>query len=251
MLLLVQNPCSPGARLKGRWPAPPCPDARKPLGLGKEHRVTHLQRGSEGLSSCSLMLTPQGACPPRHTGLTLCHTPAPSPPRCRAFLSSRGAATHPSLARAGGLFLVCGSAGLRAAGRSAEPLPQATATLAGPLPGISRTTPLPCGAMHRQGTPLDPAGRQRSAHQFPTPLVSVTLAILSPGSASPLGGLVVSDGLCGPPHASLQAAPREEAHDPGRAQAPGPRPCGLSPSHWVRVTATLTLPFLVLQKDWG
>lgn len=153
------------------WPVPPSPDTGRPLGLGKQQRVTHLCTWQRRLdrSSCSpSTLTRPGACPThRQTGLTpatLLSFPFPSLPQCRASLSSRGTATHPSLAKAGGLFLVCGSAGLGAAGWSAEALPPETALLAGPPPGILRTTPLSRGPVRHQGLPPDPAYRWRSAH---------------------------------------------------------------------------------------
>lgn len=98
---------------------------------------------------------------------TSCHAPFPLLPPLQGFSFLEGAATRLSLTRAGGLSLVCGSAGLRAAHWSAKPLQPRTAPLAEPPPGMSRTVPLSHGAVRHQGAPLDPACRRRSAHQLP------------------------------------------------------------------------------------
>ena len=53
---------------------------------------------------------------------------------------------------------------------------------------------------------------------MPTGAPPFIVGTLVPGSASSLGRLVHSDGLCNHPCAALQPAPREKASDPGRGQ---------------------------------
>lgn len=130
---------------------------------------------------------------PRHMHAGLDHLQHffPSPPSPAGLLSSKGEATHPSLARAGSLSSVCGSAGLGAASWSAKPLPLGTALLAGPLPGVSKTVSLSRGALCHQRASLGPAHKWSAAHQLPgqgaTHRVPSPSCLQDPWPSSPLG----------------------------------------------------------------
>lgn len=102
-----------------------------------------------------------------HGGLASCDNLFPLPPSPAGLLSSRGMVTHPSLARAGGLSLVCGSVAPGAVGWSIQTLPPETPLLTRPPFGVSSTVLLSRGAVHHQGALPGPACRRRSAQQLP------------------------------------------------------------------------------------
>lgn len=153
-----------------------------------------------------------GACPRHmHAGLDHLQHFFPSPPSPAGLLSSKGEATHPSLARAGSLSSVCGSAGLGAASWSAKPLPLGTALLAGPLPGVSKTVSPSHGALCHQRASLGPAHKWSAAHQLP----QGSQSLLSPG---PLAILTTGeDSLC----LNCTLDPLHATHSPPSSQLPG------------------------------
>lgn len=171
------NTHSPGTRMKRRmWPVL-SPDAGRPPGLGKDTewsekatqpRCGNSSKGPDRANYSAPTLSPgQEPVLPTCSGPASCDNLLPLLPFPAGLPSSRGMATHPSLARAGGSSLVCGSVGLGAAGWSIQTLPPETAPLAQPPLGVSSTVLLSRGAVHHQGALPGPACRWRSAQQFP------------------------------------------------------------------------------------
>lgn len=146
-------------QLKGRtWPVLLAPGQRRPATQSPAMRTAPCEGRARSSCSPPVLRSPMGACP--------CHTHRPQPPvtLLSPTLPAGGEATHLSLARAGVLSWVCGSAGQGAAAWSTKPLPLGTAPPAGPLSGISKTVPPSSGALRHQRASRGPAHRRSTAN---------------------------------------------------------------------------------------